>query len=115
MLTHKGTFNISCDECDSMFISKEAMVRQNGLVHYVPGVYICPTCNKECRTKGYLKAHIMKHSNIRAFICRDMGGCRKRFKTITARNAHEKLSSSAHISNYKCNSCAKFFFKETKP
>ena len=96
MLTHISILNVSCDECDGMFISKQAMVRHKRLVHYVPGVHICTTCNKECCTKGNLKTHITKHSNIRPFPCRDLGGCRKIFKTTKARNKHEKLDSKAH-------------------
>ena len=96
MLTHTSICDISCDKCDSMFISKDTLVQHKGKVHYLPCVYICPTCTKECRTKDKLKTHVTKHSNIRAFPCRDLCGFRKRFKTTKARNAHEKLDSKAH-------------------
>ena len=70
---------------------------------------MCPTCNKDIRTKHGLKRHMLGHTDIRPFPCRDVGGCEKKFITATTRNIHEKLHTG--VKDYQCTKCAKKFMQ----
>ena len=109
-LLHKGTKNIGCYECGKMFITRAAMLSHKNSEHFIPGIFLCPTCNADCRNKHKLKRHMDFHTDIRPFECRDTSGCGKTFHTNQTRNVHEKWHKG--VNDYHCTKCPKKFMQK---
>ena len=109
MLAHKGILSVHCDECGDMFVSTVAMLSHKMNKHYTEGIYMCPTCNRDCHNKHKLKRHMVGHTDIRPFPCRAGGGCERAFQTTQVRNTHEKWHTG--VKDYPCTKCPKEFMQ----
>ena len=72
--------------------------------------YQCSTCEKKFYKKSNLDSHVLKHTDVKAFVCPI---CSKSFKRMKALNDHKTTQHSSKRQSHLCSFCGKSFATQT--
>ncbi|KPJ01312.1 Zinc finger protein 26 [Papilio xuthus] len=71
------TYQIPCELCNKVYLSKSALVRHNLRVHVRERSFNCDLCDYKSFTNSILQDHRLKHFDVRAYECEF---CKKTFR-----------------------------------
>ncbi|XP_026462513.1 zinc finger protein OZF-like [Ctenocephalides felis] len=94
-----------CPECGVTYTTHKSLQEHLQTIHMGTEKYACPVCNKEFKSKGYLRGHMVIHSQDNKYECQF---CGKKCKTWGNRSAHIKIHHSDDRP-YVCEICTKSF------
>ncbi|XP_013164637.1 PREDICTED: zinc finger protein 616-like isoform X5 [Papilio xuthus] len=98
------TYQIPCELCNKVYLSKSALVRHNLRVHVRERSFNCDLCDYKSFTNSILQDHRLKHFDVRAYECEF---CKKTFRRKKGLLLHTRI----HTNDKRCvcKECGKAF------
>jgi len=106
MIRHEGLKPVKCTLCEWACVSKSEMPPHMAKYHNAEKKFKCPICSKLFAVKLHMKAHLVKHSGAREYVC---DFCGADFAYKSALRIHFRRFHSG-TQPFKCEYCAKVFW-----